>query len=252
MGVVMRLFVLGLAMLIGTAVWSTDAGAKELKTSDGRPVTNVAVISRLGDRFQLVLEESRVLGRNTIRRGDALAPDWKVDEHIERRIGQALSARFKVAAPMPDELASRGADVWGTDDMAENFRKLAPRPDIDAYVLVVTAIDSEDFYPTDTVLVPIWGLGLYHLTGFLPDGTWVFAVFDVVILDAKTGQEIARQRGRTAGEWNYASDIADDRLWPNEADKPLRPEQIPPIRDAITALVDKSVDWTLRKMELVR
>lgn len=238
-----------LCLVLATLVVISSAAARDLKTTDGQQVARVAVISRLGDRFHAVLETPPgFFSGGQVRRGEVLVPNWKVDEHIEQRIGRALAERFSVAPPTAGGV--EGAEIWSVDDMVDSIRKSGPRSDIDAYVFVTTAINSSHYNIDALSLVPIWGLGIYRLDRILVSGTWVYAVFDVVILDAKTGTVIARQRARVAGEWNYASDIADDRLWPNEDEAP-QPEQVAQIRDAITALVDKSVDWTVKKMELV-
>lgn len=245
----MRRRFLGLAL--AALVVISSAAARDLKTTDGRQVARVAVVSRLGDTFYAVLETPRIFSVSQVRRGEVPVPDWKIDEHIEQRIGHALAARFSVVPLTAGEVAGRGVDIWVSDEAAGNTRQFGTRSDIDAYVVVSVSVDSSDFYTDSLGLVPIWGLGFYHLKGMLVDRAWVYAVFDVVVVDAKTGNEIARQRGRVAGNWNYASDIADDRIWLHE-DKVPQPEQVALVRDAITSLVDQSVDWTLKKMELVR
>ena len=243
----MRRRFLGLALAALVVIATADA--RDLKTADGRQVARVAVVSRLSDTFYAVLETPRMFSVSQVRRGEVDVPDWKIDEHIEQRIGQALAARFSVAPLTAGE--GRGVDIWVSDEAAGNTRQFGTRSDIDAYVVVAVSVDSSDFYTDGLGLVPIWGLGFYHLKGMLVDRAWLYAVFDVVVVDAKTGNEIARQRGRVAGNWNYASDIADERIWLHE-DRAPRPEEVALVRDAITALVDQSVDWTLEKMELVR
>jgi hypothetical protein len=233
--------------LVFTCVLVWPAAARDLTTSDGRPVRSIAVISRLGDGVN-VMYVPTFLPASEAKHGFVPIPDWKIDEHVEQRIGLALGGRFSVLPLSAGEVAGRGTDIWNTDDVGENFRKIGPRAEVDAYVLVVTAVDADDI---GNAPVPLFGLGFYHRTNMLVKIDAVYAVYDLMILDAKTGRELARQRGRIDGLWNLASKRVDSKLYAGEGKMPSG-EQLAGIRDEITALMDEGSDWTLKKLKLVR
>jgi hypothetical protein len=240
-GVVLRVLAFVLACVLISPVH-----ARDLMTSDGRPVRNVAVMSRLGDGVNIMYVPTFVPVSES-KHGFVPIPDWKIDEHVEQRIGLALGGRFTVVPLSAGEVAGRGSDIWGTDDAVENLRKIGPRAELDAYVMIVTAIDSDDIGGAP---VPLFGLGFYHRTNMLVKIDAVYSVYDLMILDAKTGREIARQRGRMDGQWNLASKRVDSKLYAGE-DKMPSGEQLAGIREEVTSLLDESSDWTLKKLKLV-
>lgn len=245
----MLLRVLSFVLVARTLISPAVAG--DLTTSNGQPVRTVAVISRLGDGVNIV-QPPTVFSNHRARRGYLPLPGWKIDERIEQRISQSLAARFTVTPLTAVEVATRGSDSWTNEDAVENLRKWGLRPEIDAYVLVVTAVDGDDFANSDETFfgdTPLYGLGFYRRDDLLVWTYAVYAVYDVLIVDSKTGGEIARQRGRVDGAWNYAGRYVYGKFWTTD-DRLPQGDEIPPIRDAVTALVDESVDWTLRKLRL--
>lgn len=225
-GVMPRRF---LGVFLAALTLISPAVARDLVTSDGRPVRKIAVVSQLGDGFHLMQETGKFFSTST---EDAYipVPNWKIDERIELRIVEALAARFTVAPMTEDELEGRSP------------------VDADAVVWVAAAGDTDNFYVGDPHSAFLQGLGLYRSTGTLAEVTGLFAVYDIAIFDAKTKREIVRHRAKVGGLSSHAAEFVDQRFWPGN-DRPPRAEKIPPIRDAITALVDKSLDWTLKKLD---
>lgn len=218
-----------LGVFLAALALASTAVARDWVTSDGRPVRRIAVVSQLGDGFHLVQETGKFFGTSS-EDSYVPVPNWRIDERIEKRIVEALSQRFAVAVMTEDELEGRS------------------QVDADAVVWVAAAGDTDNFNVGDPYSAFLQGLGLYHSTGTLAEVTGVFAVYDIAIFDAKTKREIVRHRAKVSGLSSHAADFVDQRLWPGN-ERPPRAEQIPPIRDAITALVDKSLDWTLKKLD---
>jgi len=114
-------------------------------------------------------------------------------------------------------------------------------------VWVAPAGDTDNFYIGDLYESFLQGLGLYHRTGTLSSGTTgVFAVYDIAIFDATTKRELVRRRAKIDMS-SHAAELVPEPLWPGDDKQPL-PEQIPPIRDAITNLVDRSLERTLKNV----
>jgi len=220
-----RLFVVFLASLF----LISPSAAGDLMTSDGRPVRTVSVVSQLGDGFHLVQETGKLMSSST-KDSYVPVPGWKIDERIVQSIIQSLGSRF-VAVPM-------------TEDEREGRSK----PNADVVVWVAAGAEGDHFHVGGDIRRSLLdGLGLYHRTSMLgPDVTGVFAVYDIVIFDAKTRTEIVRRRAKI--DWSsHAAEYVYEPLWPGD-DKQPSPEQIPPIRDAITNLVDRSLERTLKKL----
>ncbi len=238
-----------LIVVLLTTALGPLARAEGLTTRDGRAVRNVAVVSRLGDTAVLFHAVMGVpIGAFEPERHPVVIPGFGIDARIERAAASLLAPGFNIVALQPG-VADSASDTWERRTAGEKTRNLPPRDDIDA-VLVVCRDDSLDEVG-DTMLT-IEGLGLYHrfkLFGYI---TAAFAVYRVMLIDARTGETITdRESGMETGIFEPSLPVKrlDDARWPAD-DATLSPEQVALLRDDLTALVDESLVWTLRKMKL--
>jgi hypothetical protein len=202
------------------------------------------VLSRQGDGAFLV-QIPAFLPALRAKRGYFLIPDWRIDVHIENRVAVALAAHYAVVQSEA-EATTRGQEAWGETVVVEQVRKLPPRSEIDAYVVIARGASHDHIGDT---AVDVEGLGFYHHDRAIASIDAVYAVFRIVVVDARSGRILAERDAGTAADPDMAYRLVDKALWPGE-DKMPDAKQILPIRDALTVLIDESIDWTLKRMNL--
>lgn len=128
--------------------------------------------------------------------------------------------------------------------MRNKIRSLPPREEIDAYIVV-----SQDTRAIEQgAMLTFKGYGLYHRRSLFRTITDVFAAYRIMLVDARTGELIAdREGGIETGFFESAlpRKRVDNARWPGD-ETPLPPEGIALLRDDLTALIDESLNWTLR------
>lgn len=241
----MRRILVGLVVLLAVAV---TPQARELVTRDGRPVKTVAVISGLGGAVVLYHAEPSVpiTVYETSQRMMAI-PYLLIDALIVRLIETAVAPRLNVVPP-PANATGVDFGVWDARAIGAKILSLGTRDEIDAYIIACRdkrAIESGWFQTFS-------GLGLYHRDALFFEITDVFAAYRIAVVNARTGEIIAdREAGIETGIFESAlprKRVAKSR-WPGK-DTPLPADQIPLLRDDLHALIDESVPWTLRELEL--
>lgn len=232
-------------LLLFAAVAPTHADA--LVTRDGRPVRNVAIISRLGDHAVVFHAVTSVpIGTFRPDTRTVLIPDFGIDERIEQAVAVAV-APLTVVSLAPDARAAFGTcDRRTAGDMV---RKLPPRDDIDAYIAICP---DESYDEVGKTMLTIRGYGLYHRWRLITYTTAVFAVYRVMVIDARTGETIVgRESGIESGflESSIPKMDVERSRWPGDSLE-LTPDQVLLLRDDLTRLIDESLAWTLSRMKL--
>lgn len=237
-----------IAFVFVLIVLHLPASAADLTTRDGRPVRNVAVISRLGDRITLYYAKPSVpvtVWEGHERAFDIL--DFGIDARIEKTIAVALAPRFAVVALEPGA-ADTDVAGWNEKSLRTKIAALPPRADIDAYIVVCQdkqSIEMGSFLTTR-------GLVLYHRWKLFGQLTGLLAFYRLTVVDARTGETIVgREGGIETDIWHTSIPRReiDDSFWPGEDALPS-PEQVPALREAFYTFVDESILWTLRRMKL--
>lgn len=237
------------ALLLLTLVVTGTAASKDLMTRDGRPVRNVAVISRLSDT--ITLYHTRPSVPVTVWRGyprSYLVPDFTIDARVEKTIASAIASRFTVVA-LPSGYADSDFSTWEERSIGGKVRALPQRPDIDAYVVVCqdeSSIEMGSFLTSR-------GLVLYHRWRPIgKDLVGLLGFYRLMIVDARTGEIIAGRHGGIETDIFHPSTARkeiDNSYWPGENALPSG-EQIPALREAFYNFMDESLLWTLEDLDV--
>lgn len=241
----MRLLIV---LIVALSTLVSPALADELTTSDGRPVHNVAVISRLSDTITLYYAQPSI--PVTVWEGhprDFTIPNFAIDARIEKAIAAALTPRFTFVA-LGDSLASTDAAGWEERTVRAKIASLPPRADIDAYIVICPEEESVEM----GAFLETKGLVLYRRWKLFGNVTATLGFYRLMIVDARTGETIAGREGGIETSIFQTSlprrDI-DDSFWPGEDAVPAESD-IPRLRDKFYEFVDESIAWTLKKMNL--
>lgn len=223
------------------------AGELSLSTRDRRLVRSVAIISRLGDSAAIFhAVPSGPAGVFDARTKSVLIPDFRIDA----RIAETIAGMIKPLGVVPLSGGDNAALLhWDRETAGENIRKLPPRADIDAYIVVCP---DDSFDEVGKTMLTIRGYGLYHRWRLFTYTTAVYAIYRVMLIDARTGETIAdRESGIESGlfESSVAKNDLDRSRWPGDA-MDLTPDQLQMLKQDLVTLFDRSLHYTLGKMNL--
>jgi len=203
--------------------------------------------------------------------------DWDIDAKVSEILSSALKSRFEVvpvppllgkisSVPLKDDLlvalhiSENGPDFTGLSDLLKNS---ASASGVDAFVVVipskyVSGLGKGAYYVPPIVALDLNryfdGLGVYRDSNpFMTiDGVTLYATFDIVMADAKTGKIIS---------WAYADPLGNARQtpfsvnagcfgqWPTAPDS-LSADQKQAVRTQLTKFVLKALPGTLRSIGL--
>ena len=242
----MRIWLLVLVLAL-----ACSAHADGLTTRDGRPIRNVAVISRIGDYVVLFHAAMSVpIGTFRAEPRYLTLPDFGIDARVEKLLAASLTPALNIV-PLKPGVADNDVASWDMSTVKGKISRFPPDDEIDAYIVVCND-DSLD--EAGSTMLTIRGLGLYHrfrLFGYI---TAAFAVYRVMLVDARTGETIRdRESGMETGflEPSLPWKKLDKSRWPGD-ETMLSPEQQILLREDLYGLVDESLVWTLKRMKLAR
>ena len=200
--------------------------------------------------------------------------DWDIDSKISEILLSALKSRFEVKSvppllgkissiPQKDDLlvalhiSENGPDFSGLSDL---LKSSAAASGVDAFVVVIPSKYVSDAGPRFPPIVRLDlaqylnGLGVYRDSNpfMTMNAVTIYATFDVVVADAKTGKVIS---------WAYADPLGNAHQrpfsvnaecfgpWPTSPDN-LSADQKQTVRAQLTKFVLKALPGTLRSMAL--
>lgn len=236
-----------LIFLVGAVL---PAHGDDFKTSDGRPVRNIAVLSGLGEQVDLHhIEPSVPITVYTAHSRLITIPGFAIDDYVERKVTSLISARFNVVPTRPRDYALDFGGAGSERATVRQIKALAPRDDVDAYIVIYR--DERAVEPG--ALLNFIGLGLYHRVSLFREITDVYAAYRLLLVDARSGETIvAREGGIETGLWDssLARKRVDNTRWPGKF-APLPPEGVTQLRDDLYRLMDESLEWTMKELELL-
>jgi hypothetical protein len=167
--------------------------------------------------------------------------DWKINEHVENRIRSLLSARFEVR-----QISNMPVNLEG----CMNCEYLLPRTsDIDAYIFVSTGVTRTGLMSEAT------GIEIDYLPrAWEPDKAAVEAIYDLSVIDARTGRILTSEEARLPEAFSWGEHYKlvkelDGSVWPSDA-QGITVEQKQALRDAVFGLIDESIPYMIQYMSL--
>jgi len=246
----------------GTQVWADQ----KLKPEDRANIHVVGVLVELGDQAEIKHVAMTVFGNKTSQLPIA---DWGLNDLAMAEIQKALAEKY-IVKPVPFDAVTmatiRDQIREGKHINVPRLLRALPASDIDAY-LVLLPEDWSLPYPSNQL---VYGLGVYHqsrlsLPGLSQTTESVIHVnYLCMIESAKTMKSIGFEIGATADDdkpllmqllgsnepvfpHSYLEGVIG---WPIQADA-LSDEQKTIIKNELSALIIKSVDYTLGKVGLI-
>jgi len=206
-------------------------------------IHTVAVASGVGDAYVLYNKGLTIF--DTTKEEVPIA-DWGIDQWLEDSLKQALSPRFVVKTASVDR-----ALLARCDDLDQCLAALPRRQDLDAYVI---AIKREIMGPGGSEYY-LRGLGQLHSGG--PFGLHfeeIYAAYEIVVVDARTGRYIDSGSARMPGGSLFSTNepIVGDlpaSVWPGTAAQ-MSADQKALAKETVTRLVRDSFQHGLENANL--
>jgi len=203
-------------------------------------IKSVAIVSGVGDVVDFEYFAT-VFDRKT---RTLTVPDWHLDAAVEDAARGGLDKRIAVKTANVDRAAFADAGLLDKDGkFAPSFPGLAPRDDIDAYILFVKLRDKIVGY--------IEGVGVGLFRNDVSNDTAAFAKYAVVLVDAHTLKPIAARQAVTSPDYAdaHAYVPVDASLWPNDPPN-LSADQSPKVAATLKSLLADSAAESLLSLGL--
>jgi hypothetical protein len=226
-----------LALVVLTATGAT------VSAGEYTDIHAVAVVSAIGDSLEFTKVEFHL--------GPYHAPtfpiDWGIDAWMQQQITAALSNHF-VIKPVPvNRIALSQCDGF------EQCADALPKTDgVDAYILIFKHWRGDPIGGTRDIR----GIGLYHNPGVIgASSTFVYAIYVVAVIDAKTGRMIGHGTGRMGeagflGSYDDPIEKVSEGLWADSPDQ-FSNEQQSSVKGTVLRLLEVSLPHALRNANLI-
>src|SRR5665213_929498 len=202
-----------------------------LAGEDLRAIKSVAIVSTISNVMHLV--------RHGVR--DVQIADWGLNEEVESKLRTLLSKRFEVL--QPSKLSENLAGCLPCADL------LPKTSDVDAYILVSTGITRSG------LMTEAMGIEMdYHSMVWSKDKAAVFAIYDLSVIDARTGRVFAREQGMLPDVFSWGEHYKpvmdmDGSVWPRD-DQDMTADQKRTVHDAVFGMMDRSLPFMVQYMKL--
>jgi hypothetical protein len=239
-----------IVLLLALCLMSACNTPRPLEPQKRADIRSVAVISALGDQFDLEYLGFVVF----LNKSEQVTVDWKIDDHVRDMVTAKLKDRYQIV-PVPYSPADVVAEssfeerTFGTTSgMVERLRKAVPPGQVDAVVFVAP-------YGIQTgygVIEQLEGLGLYN-RAVNYRGAAVFAAYRVVVFDGRTFETLATARSTLppAGFYRITSPLV--RMpwrWAGEPWSSLTDAQRGDMRKTLLELIDRTMTRALSDVSL--
>lgn len=235
-----------LRTMIGAALCMSMAGISAAVASGTyASVHTIGVISAVGQT--LMVADNGFF--NFSKSGTSVPiSDWGLDDRIAQEVAASLSPRFAVKPILFDRSSLKDVRPgsyfgWSGVEWKRYIRSMGT-DGVDAYVVVVPTTYMD---PTGQTRVQMTGVGLF--------GSTAFAYYSVIVVDARSGNEIAHaaavlpKRSWMGSQYIPPSEETGD---PSLGDSDvLGPEQRQKAKSAIESLIDNSINHALADVDLV-
>lgn len=209
-----------------------------------REYKTAAVVSTLGDQFRF--EHAGSIFEQTVT--NIARPDWGVDDFVEASARKELGSRLQIVpSALPREALAKAA-TWDDRRIPPKLADFTADPAVDLYVVFVdTMLRVGDAWQEK-------GLGVIHNTSMslMPKGTFSFANYGVLVIDAKRKTIIAHHEA-VSGPTQMADQPfrrLDDAAWSGTA-KNLPDNQAKLVHDGLTTILEDSIQETLLQLGLL-
>lgn len=232
---------LGIALLSGCATVGIE------KIEQLKPGTSIVPISLMGETLAI-----RHVGTTVFQNAhrDVTVADWQLDKYTESSASKVVGdgKRFQaIVAETKDARAGAGklgSDFWTgkvtLQGGTESLTKLAKDAGAD-YVLVLGPLQLGDpFFGTNQ---RISGYGVYQRAVFGSRRAINFLTMRIVLLDGKSGAEVARTHG-------YLSSPRTEVSWMDSNNLDLSADNNQDTRTAIQGLIDAVLRKALAELKL--
>jgi hypothetical protein len=239
---------LALLALLAHSGCASIEGASRL---DG--IKTIGVISAIGDQFTAT--ESGLTGFDNAPRSSSIEA-WAIDDGIVARATSLLGQRYQVQTlsyprerfAAPERISSiPGANLLREDPVKEAVRKEVTPQGLDAYLVITKAT-----LKFGTRGVPVSGIGLIRHSALMGSSALVHALYVVRIIDGHSFRTIDK---KTAGPLDNSGTLRlagpsrpfDAAGLPPTSD----PGQNAPLKAAVSDLINRSLEPTLRDLRLI-
>ena len=208
-------------------------------------VKRVAIISALGDRFE-VKKFGITIFNNDAR--DFPIDAWGIDDAVVSTVRGVVGKRFEVRPVTYQRSAFYVSDNSGPA-VAEAVRSHMTAQDIDAYIVVTKSSsrigDSNAF---------VSGLGIFESDALVMHKTIVYAIYWVTVVDGHRFTVIGNMPAWSIGQ--SLSEMSAIHGPNREVDQSLRPTTLdaaanPKLRDVVLGLLRQNLPITLQNLKIL-
>ena len=216
-------------------------------------IRTIGIAAALGDEFSFVSYGMTIMSND---RRKTFVPEWHWDRLALQKMQTGLSGKFSVSTVETDKESLLRVAKTPYETLAQQAFTAITKPmqPPDAYLVILRG-NERDLSGSRTVD----GIGAFRedrVIRYVPQYA-VYAIFDLLLIDAKSGRLLAASEGRIGCPECIAADsvairrIEGSSQWP--ADFPsLFAQYRDQLRDAEAGLIGDSISWTLKQMGLTK
>jgi len=209
-----------------------------------RRYKTVAIVSALGD--QLRFENAGSIFDQTVT--NISFPDWHIDDFVEGAAKTQLAPHFQVVPIPAAREAMAKAVTWEDRKAPPKVAPFTPEPSVDIYLVFINMMLTAAHGWQEK------GLGVLHNGSIIsfPKGTFSFANYGVVVIDAKTMSPVAYQGSLAGPTGMYPGPFKplNDAAWSGTA-KTLTEGQATLVHGGLDETLGDSVRETLLQLGML-
>jgi len=241
--------------LAAMALWLSACATPQAKAPPEtiENIRTIGVSSALGHDFNYISYGFTIFSNE---KRMTTVPEWRWDESAIETLKSELSNRFSISTVEIDKEEILRAPKAPAEKLAQKIYAAVRKPaqTSDAYLIIVR---GDDRYLNESHYVE--GFGVFRqdrVIRYVPQYA-VYAVFDLLLIDGRSGQLLAASEGRVACPECIGPDsvafrrIEGSSAWPADFIS-LLGQYRPQLEKAQADLIADSISWTLKKMGLAR
>jgi hypothetical protein len=243
-------------------ILSGCAGSQGLSPQTTSAIKTVGIVSALGDTLTLTRVASIPLAGGSTDKEASIA-EWRIDAFVADAAKQLLGNQFDVNQvtynpktfvfhQSPDEFFPK--DSLSEKEIVDALRSVSPQG-LDAYI-VITRLNARDDILRQ--VSGLEGIGIYEKNFITAtNGIYVYAYYQVSVVEGRTFKIITRANGfvpdNSIGfEVRRLAYAPGDPMWENEEYDRLSASQKHDVESRMKDLISRSLQNTLRSLNLAR